>query len=156
MTCSVDGCDRPIRYKGMCGMHYKRQWRHGDPNKFLVLHELPDSICNVDGCENAISHSNGYCKVHEQRLRRYGRLENVNMPKSVGGPNVAGYWVNTVNGKRVYEHRQVAEEKLGRRLLPGEVVHHIDGDTFNNNPSNLEILPNQATHARYHAHNKNA
>ena len=26
-----------------------------------------------------------------------------------------------------YEHRLVAEEKLGRRLTPGEIPHHING-----------------------------
>lgn len=31
-----------------------------------------------------------------------------------------------------HEHRLVAEEKLGRPLRKGEVVHHIDGDYKNN------------------------
>ena len=39
-----------------------------------------------------------------------------------------------------YEHRLVAEKKIGRSLLAGEHVHHIDGDTQNNLPSNLEVL----------------
>lgn len=29
--CSITGCDRPHCAKGMCRMHWKRQWRHGDP-----------------------------------------------------------------------------------------------------------------------------
>lgn len=47
-------------------------------------------------------------------------------------------------------HRAVAEEILGRALLPGEVVHHIDGDKRNNTPENLMIFPSQAEHARWH------
>ena len=31
-----------------------------------------------------------------------------------------------------HEHRIVAEATLGRRLLPGEVVHHIDHNILNN------------------------
>lgn len=48
-------------------------------------------------------------------------------------------------------HRQVAEKMLGRALLPGEVVHHIDGDKQNFSPSNLQVLSSQAEHARLHA-----
>lgn len=46
-------------------------------------------------------------------------------------------------------HRVVAERKIGRQLLPGEVVHHIDGDKLNNHPDNLEVL-SQAEHMRRH------
>lgn len=31
-TCSVEGCDKPKRDAGMCGMHYTRKRRHGDPS----------------------------------------------------------------------------------------------------------------------------
>ncbi len=50
-----------------------------------------------------------------------------------------------------HEHRVVAEQILGRPLAPGEVVHHIDGDKRNNDPSNLQVLASQAEHARLHA-----
>lgn len=42
----------------------------------------------------------------------------------------------------VMEHRLVMEEKIGRYLEPGEVVHHIDGNKMNNDPSNLELKSN--------------
>src|SRR5215469_11125658 len=40
-----------------------------------------------------------------------------------------------------HTHRVVAERMLGRSLLPGEIVHHRDGNKLNNDPLNLEILP---------------
>jgi hypothetical protein len=29
-VCKVDGCDREPMGHGMCPLHYKRWWRHGD------------------------------------------------------------------------------------------------------------------------------
>ncbi len=45
-----------------------------------------------------------------------------------------------VKGRSIDEHRLVMEIHLGRRLKRYEVVHHIDGDKFNNNISNLQLM----------------
>ena len=39
-----------------------------------------------------------------------------------------------------HEHRIVAEHILGRPLDRKEIVHHIDGNKRNNDPSNLKIM----------------
>ncbi len=41
------------------------------------------------------------------------------------------------NSKR---SRQAAEKYLGRELVKGEVVHHMNGDTTDNNPDNLLVM----------------
>ena len=46
-------------------------------------------------------------------------------------------------------HRTIAEEKIGRPLRPGEIVHHIDHNRQNNHPSNLEVMT-QAEHCKAH------
>lgn len=51
------------------------------------------------------------------------------------------------NGR--HEHRIVAEQKLGRSLRPGEIVHHIDGNFLNNDPDNLAVMT-QSEHIRLH------
>ncbi len=49
-----------------------------------------------------------------------------------------------------HRHRIVAEAVLGRPLRHGEVVHHIDEDRQNCQPSNLCVFPSQSEHARCH------
>lgn len=50
----------------------------------------------------------------------------------------------------VYEHILVAEKKLKRYLLPGEIVHHLDTDRSNNSPHNLVVV-SKHTHNTIHA-----
>ena len=52
---------------------------------------------------------------------------------------------------RRHEHRVIAEQKIGRKLKPGEVVHHIDGDKLNNDPKNLMVFSSQKQHIMWHA-----
>jgi len=47
---------------------------------------------------------------------------------------------NTMKNGYIREHRYIMEQHLGRPLEKDEIVHHIDGDTLNNNPSNLEVM----------------
>jgi hypothetical protein len=50
-----------------------------------------------------------------------------------------GYaWVG-VNGHFVPEHRHVMEQKIGRSLIKGENVHHVNGIRNDNRPENLEL-----------------
>lgn len=41
------------------------------------------------------------------------------------------------------------EERLGRKILPDECVHHIDGDKLNNHPNNLALVT-RSGHTRLH------
>lgn len=63
------------------------------------------------------------------------------------------YWTIDIDGNRVYKevHRDLAEKKLGRKLLPSEVVHHIDGNKKNNNINNLMVFKTSSDHLRFHS-----
>jgi hypothetical protein len=54
-----------------------------------------------------------------------------------------------VQGETLYWHRGVAEVELDRPLKPGEVIHHIDGDQWNADPSNLIVFSSQRAHMIY-------
>lgn len=45
-----------------------------------------------------------------------------------------------------YEHRLVAEQKLGRKLKKEEQIHHADGNRQNNDPDNIEVMPSRFHH----------
>lgn len=49
-------------------------------------------------------------------------------------------------GKLMFEHRLVLEQKLGRYLLPEEVVDHIDGLSLHNDPANLRLFAVNGDH----------
>ena len=52
----------------------------------------------------------------------------------------------TKHGCFVALHRLVVERKLGRYLLPSEVVDHIDGNIQNNHPENLRVFSSNGEH----------
>lgn len=75
----------------------------------------------------------------------------------------SGYWLlyrpdhpDADKRGRIMEHRLVMEEKIGRRLRPEEVVHHMNHVRDDNRPENLMLLPDQAAHGREHYPKGNA
>lgn len=57
-------------------------------------------------------------------------------------------WVNGVF-RRLWRHRWIMEQHLGRRLRPSEIVHHRNRDSQDNRLANLEIKT-PSTHCADH------
>ena len=79
--------------------------------------------------------------MHRERLRRTGEVGPAQplTTKGVVKTNAEGYRRIHVDGRRVLEHVYVKEQVLGRRLAPGENVHHKNGIKDDNDPGNLEL-----------------
>ena len=76
--------------------------------------------------------------------------EGESHPKWKGGVGDDGaYRAVRRNGRKIRQHRVIAEQALQRPLTPHEVVHHIDGDGRNNALRNLQVMP-KAVHTALH------
>lgn len=113
------GCPTPIALK----TRTKRGQKKGLPLRFINGHNI--RLLSSD----------------EQSRRSYCR--------DMSAKRYTGSKENYVKFYGRHHHRVVAEEVLGRPLQKGEIVHHRDGNKWNNSPSNLEVMT-QSEHCRLH------
>ena len=88
-----------------------------------------------------------------------GRFRGKESPTWKGGrwKDERGYIripTNPGSADYVYEHRLVMEQKLGRKLRPEEIVHHINGIKEDNLPENLQLFKDKSSHVSFENLNK--
>lgn len=140
--CTIDGCTFMVCARGWCSKHYANFLRWGDP--LLDGPTVPSAArrCDVEGCERLVFRSpsvSSQCDFHRRRLARTGTFDDPPSRRERGWLNTHGYRFVSVEGRSVLEHRWVMEQVMGRRLLPTETVHHLNGVRSDNRVENLEL-----------------
>ena len=74
--CSVDGCSRPYRARGLCPTHLWRLYRHGDPNAIVRdVSRAVSALCRISGCTHTRKSGGKVCSMHLERMRRTGTFD---------------------------------------------------------------------------------
>ncbi len=88
-----------------------------------------------------------YCCIKCRTKYRYRRENNLSIDyiskiKNAPGKGCLrkdGYVSKSIKGKRKLEHTLIMQDFLGRELIKGESVHHINGVKSDNRIENLEL-----------------
>lgn len=73
--CSVEGCEKSSRTRGVCIGHYAQFKKHGKIVR-PILGVFEKRICTVDGCTRERS-TKLYCNAHYLQMKTYGRITSV-------------------------------------------------------------------------------
>lgn len=106
--------------------------------------DLPIRPCQQCGEPIMPRYSSGSWYVPEKccSLSCNTKMQNPKRRANPGARDKHGYVILPNGGRGGYrqpQHRAVMEQKLGRKLLPHETVHHKNGIRHDNRPENLEL-----------------
>lgn len=147
-----------------CGMavNPKRNHNTNMPTRFVQGHHnrLPENRASASVRMRSPEGQARQRKLADSPARKKRAAEAMS---KLRGPNAPGWkggkpWVDrhgyvmVYDGeRRIPQHRLVMEGMIGRKLLPGEVVHHVNENPADNRPENLWLFPNKPSHQAWHA-----
>lgn len=112
-------------------------------------------VCSRN-CQNKLyskkRRSGDFCYCIKCKKYRYYSPSTLNNVKKIGicgkcrrkekTMSTDGYWEITISGykRKIKEHRWLMEQKIGRKLSPNEIVHHLNFNKLDNRTENLVIV----------------
>lgn len=157
--CSIDGCEKPAKQRGWCGMHYERWRTSGDVGEVAPRFARQSGPCSVEWCEKP-ARTKGFCGGHYSNLKQQGHAVAVrDLPlderlKIVGWDVTAsGCWewrgqksekgYGVFNAHRlgyVYARAHRAMWEMRNGLIPdGLVIRHRCDNPPCVNPDHLDV-----------------
>lgn len=142
--CSINDCNNKYGAKGFCKKHYLKLWLYGDPlykGRVGKPRSTPERNCEKCGKSFYRSPSQGtrFCS----RECSFGMWRGVKRgSKPLDGrwrKERKGYIASTIGRKRIWQHRYIVEQAIGRPLEKHEIIHHINGIKHDNRIENLHI-----------------
>lgn len=111
-------------------------------------------IYNCRFCNNNIKdapsekrkYCNRKCRASFLRTQIESKAPNWKNAKTV---HANGYLIISRQGRTFLEHDFIMSKYLGRPLVTGEIVHHINGNKKDNRLENLELMT-RSTHMKRH------
>ncbi|MCS7464929.1 hypothetical protein N0M98_33135 [Paenibacillus doosanensis] len=73
-SCSIEGCDRPVKAKQLCSTHHQRLLRNGSPLIVRKKSKKEPKQCGWINCKQ-YAVSKGYCPKHYYIHKKFKQLE---------------------------------------------------------------------------------
>lgn len=142
--CAFPECDRFVHAKGLCIPHRKQQLRGKELQPIWRYQD--DKQCSVEGCDRKVN-SKGLCQTHAKYRKMGKELKPIVIPvPTYRYLDSQGYvrlrlpdHPNAARNGIVMEHIKVMADTIGRPIVKGETVHHVNGQRDDNRPENLQL-----------------